>query len=290
MNPYEIQIVQIVSKIIGDPNKVHLLFSRDLKEAPVYKQIKKCRKNVEGRKNSEVYQRIMVGDSILLSDEKGILHCKVTYINQYHDVKEYLETEGLGSALGKLKPGMTIEKSIDLYHTYVAESEIQNLNRIYGYGFLGIGIEFVKEYKIYVEDLDERWFTAISNGSKIVEGRLKKSWVAELNQYDMIVFKKKCSNKKSEIKCDEKQDINIETQLLPVIPLVTTALTSVIVTDIKSYTSFIDLFDTAGLERVLPGIESNEKGVEVYREWYSEIKEKELGVVGIFIKVLKISQ
>ena len=290
MNPYEEQVVQIVSKIIGDPNKVHLLFSRDLEEAPVYKQIKKGRKKVEGRKNSEVYQRIVVGDSILLSDVKGILHCKVTYINQYHNVRGYLETEGLETALGELKPGMTIEKCIDLYHTYVAESEIQSLNRIYGYGFLGIGIEFIKRYKIFTQDLDERWFTAIVNGSKIAEGRVKKTWVAKLKQFDMIVFKKKCSNKKksdekSDEISDEKQDMNIVARS----PVVSTSV-SVFVTDIKPYSSFVDLFNKVGLDRVLPGIESNEEGVEVYREWYSENQEKKLGVVGIFVKVLKVFQ
>lgn len=275
MNPYEAQVIKIVSKIIGDPSKVHLLFSRDLDEAPVYKQIEKHKKTVEGRKNSEVYQRIMVGDSILLSDEKGILHCKVTYINRYHNVREYLAAEGIGSALGELKPEMTIERCIDLYHTYVPESEIQSLNKIYGYGFLGIGIEFIKQYKIYNEDLNERWFVAITNGSKIVEGRLKKSWVAKLNQFDMIVFKKKDPNK---IKFDEKKDIDIETHRSLSI--------CVIVTDIKTYSSFIDLFTEVGLNKVLPGVESNEKGVEIYRQWYSEDQEKKLGVVGIFVNVL----
>jgi ASC-1-like (ASCH) protein len=273
MNPYEAQIVDIVSKIINDPSKVHLLFSRDLEDAPVYKQIKNLNKKVEGRKNSEIYQRIKVGDSILLSDVKGILHCKVTYINRYHDVKHYLETEGLKTALGELKPEMTIEKCIDLYHTYVPESEIESLNKIYGHGFLGIGIEFIKQYKIYHQDLDIKWFVAISNGSKIAEGRLKKTWVAKLKQYDMIVFKKKDPN---ETNSDEKK---IHSMLTPI-------SVKTIVTGIKSYPSFVDLFTEVGLNKVLPGVESNEKGVEIYRQWYSEEQEKKLGVVGIFVNVL----
>jgi len=41
------------------------------------------------------------------------------------------------------------------------------------------------------------------------------------------------------------------------------------------------------LEKVLPGVLNFEEGVSIYRKWYSEDKEKELGVIGIFIEVYK---
>jgi len=58
------------------------------------------------------------------------------------------------------------------------------------------------------------------------------------------------------------------------------------VTNLVIYKSFIEMFDENGLENVLPGIKNNKDGVQVYRRWYSEDKEKELGVIAIFIKLL----
>lgn len=249
---------------------VHLLSFRDPDGCPLYEQIIELTKTVEGRKNSPIYQQIKVGDTLLLSDRsKGILECLVTYVNLYADVEEYLAKEGLDKAFGntvKCRAISNIQDGAKLYHEFVDEEQITDLKKKFGHGFIGIGIKFLHEYKRYFETLNEPWFTAISNKLKIVEGRLDKSWVKNLNPYDMIEFTRVCTREASE------NNINKVT---------------VIVTDIKRYKNFTDLFDDVGLDKVLPGIKTYDDGVNIYRQWYSKEKEKELGVVGIFLSVIK---
>lgn len=246
---------------------VHLLSFRDPDSCPLYQQIIEKIKTVEGRKNSPMYQTIKVGDTILLSDRsKGILECEVTYVNLYSDVEEYLASEGLDKAFGnttKCRDIKSIQDGSNLYHEFVPEKQIIELKKKFGHGFMGIGINFLHEYKRYFETLQEPWFTAIGNGLKIVEGRLDKTWVKQLKPFDMIEFTRVGSDNKTNDKVD------------------------VIVTDVKRYKSFTDVFDEVGLDKVLPGIKTYDEGIKVYRQWYSAEKEKELGVVGIFFKVIK---
>jgi ASC-1-like (ASCH) protein len=250
---------------------VHMFSFRGPDGCPLYEMIKSGKKTVEGRKNSPSYQKIKVGDVLLLSDrKKGVLECEVKYVKLYTDVKEYLAGESLQSAFGdpdKCRGIDSIQKGCDLYYEYVNENEILKLKEKYGHGFMGIGIRFVREYKRNFEDLENEWFDRIRDGSKIAEGRLNKSWVSTLQPFDMIEFMRKTPENENPPK---------------IIPKI-----EVIVTNIKHYSSFKDLFDDVGLERVLPGKKTYDDGIKVYRKWYSEEKEKELGVVGIFFKLLK---
>lgn len=251
---------------IHDMSTVHLLSFKDPEGCPLYEQIVEGKKTVEGRKNSPTYQKINVGDTLLLSDKsKGILECKVTYINMYSDVEEYLAKEGLETALGntvKCRNVLNIQDASNIYYEFVKEKEIIDLKKKFGHGFLGIGIKFLHEYKKYFESLDDTWFDFIRNGEKIAEGRLDKSWVKNLNPYDMIEFTRVSNNAKDISKIN------------------------VIVTKVVRYKSFSDLFDDVGLDKVLPGKNTYDEGIAVYRQWYSEEKEKELGVVGIFFKII----
>jgi len=124
-----------------------------------------------------------------------------------------------------------------------------------------------REAKTIYQYLDSEWFNAINERKKIIEGRLKKAektyWVNDLKIGDIIVFEKL------------SQDKNLSKETL-----------KVQVTNLVIYKSFIEMFDENGLENVLPGIKNNKDGVQVYRRWYSEDKEKELGVIAIFIKLL----
>ncbi len=72
-----------------------ICFFYDPKECPLTKYIVDKIKTVEGRKYSSAYQKIKVGDTIIFHDKKGDIVCKVTYINKYKSVREYLETEGI---------------------------------------------------------------------------------------------------------------------------------------------------------------------------------------------------
>lgn len=256
---------------IHSKKKVHLLNFKDPEGCSLYEQIKNGNKTVEGRKNSSIYQKIKVGDMLLLSDRsKGILECEVTYVNLYADVSEYLAGQGLNNAFGDVvncRGISNIRDGIDIYHEFVDASQIADLKKRFGNGFLGIGIKFIHEYKRYFETLNEPWFSLIRDGKKIVEGRLDKGWVKSLKPFDMIEFKR----------VTPKEELNPD-----IVPKI-----DVIVTDIKRYRKFIDLFDDVELENVLPGIKTYNDGVTIYRQWYSEEKEKELGVVGIFVKVIK---
>jgi ASC-1-like (ASCH) protein len=59
-----------------------------------------------------------------------------------------------------------------------------------------------------------------------------------------------------------------------------------IITDITNHKSFEDMISQHGLLNVLPGIETIQKGVAIYRQFYSPEKETEFGVVGIHIKLI----
>lgn len=121
----------------------HKLSFYDPKNCPLYQYIIDGIKTVEGRKNSEQYQKIQKDDMILFEyrdkgrDKDSIL-CKVTYVNKYKDVKSYLETETLEKTLPCVK---TINEGIKIYESFVSKEQIEKL------GFLGIGIEFIKTVK-----------------------------------------------------------------------------------------------------------------------------------------------
>ncbi|XP_057458773.1 uncharacterized protein LOC130749436 isoform X2 [Lotus japonicus] len=50
---------------------------------------------------------------------------------------------------------------------------------------------------------------------------------------------------------------------------------------VRRYASFFDMLEAESLEKVLPGVESVEEGVKVYRRFFTEEKERENGVLAI---------
>ncbi|CAL0324059.1 unnamed protein product [Lupinus luteus] len=52
---------------------------------------------------------------------------------------------------------------------------------------------------------------------------------------------------------------------------------------LRKYPTFSDMLKTESLEKVLPGVESVEEGVKVYRRFYTEEKEQENGVLAIIV-------
>lgn len=130
----------------------------------------------------------------------------------------------------------------------------------------------IDKVKTFHQFLDERWFVAISEGKKIVEGRLKKddekSWLRELKIGDMIIFEKVIQGNKILNEILSKETIKVR------------------VKNLVSYKSFVEMFDANGLDKVLPGVADYETGVKIYRQWYPEDKEKELGILGIFIELI----
>lgn len=147
----------IHENIIHEKSNVHVLSFRDPNGCPLYEQIIEKKKTVEGRKNSLINQKIKVGDILLLSDlSKGILECKVTYVNLYADVEEYLISESIDIVFGNPNSNSnsisnyvkySIQEGCNIYHDFVDEKQIIDLKNKFGYGFIGIGIDFLHEYK-----------------------------------------------------------------------------------------------------------------------------------------------
>ncbi|KAK9141199.1 hypothetical protein Scep_010880 [Stephania cephalantha] len=55
------------------------------------------------------------------------------------------------------------------------------------------------------------------------------------------------------------------------------------VQDVRRYASFYEMLMTEGLGKVLPGVKTIEEGVQIYRNFYSEEKEKTSGVLAICV-------
>lgn len=267
MDPYETLILGHVTRTNHCP--VHIFGFTDPVNCPIYQHIIDGKKTVDGRKNKKEYHAVAPGDTVLLSDSRrGILECRVTFINKYQDVKEYLLDQGLDKTLGKTITDFSDAEKV--YEQFAIKSDVDALREMYGYGFLGIGIRFVHEYKRHRDFLNEPWFSEIKCGRKTVEGRLKKSWIKTLNPYDMITFERAVPvNQLDESKKSQKNIIQV------------------LVTSITLHPSFIDLFDTYDIKNILPGKSNYDQGVGVYRQWYSEDAEKNLGVVGICVKIIE---
>lgn len=107
-----------------------------------------------------------------------------------------------------------------------------------------------KHYKFTVQ---EPWFTFIRLGQKKVEGRLNIGIFSKLQAGDTIEWINKKNNQSF----------------------------VVIVNEITKYGSFKEMIEKEGIENVLPGIDTIEKGTAIYRQFYEEAKEKQNGVLAI---------
>ena len=126
-------------------SKTHLLTIRNPVECPTFDLIKSGKKTVEGRKNNEKYQEYRVGDYIKFycDKERGCrkkeyLLTKITKINKYKTVEDYLRKETLKKALPCVK---TIKEGVEIYNLFSSQSERNSLRKQYGYSFLGIHIK-----------------------------------------------------------------------------------------------------------------------------------------------------
>ncbi|GMH18195.1 hypothetical protein Nepgr_020036 [Nepenthes gracilis] len=55
------------------------------------------------------------------------------------------------------------------------------------------------------------------------------------------------------------------------------------VQDIHHYASFMEMLEAEGLEKVLPGVVTIQEGVQIYRKFYTEEKERSNGVIALCI-------
>lgn len=172
----------------------HILKFKDTDNCPIYNLIKNRLKLVEGRKNSKIYQNINIGDILLLDDIKGILYCRVIYIHKYADIREYLEKETIDRALPCVS---NIDNAIEVYNKFVSNEEIEQLRKDFGYGFLGIGINYIMEQPKHHIHVSQPWFSLIKENKKTVEGRLNKGQFSQIMSNDIVVFFNKKLNKRT---------------------------------------------------------------------------------------------
>lgn len=106
------------------------------------------------------------------------------------------------------------------------------------------------DFELHVQ---EPFFTQIKDGFKTIEGRCAGGDYNRIGSGALILFNK----------CMVLE-----------------------VKEVRSYGSFSDMLKAESLEKVLPGVKTIEEGVQVYRRFYSEDKERSNGVIAICIENL----
>ena len=100
------------------------------------------------------------------------------------------------------------------------------------------------------------WFTLIKQGRKTIEGRLNKGQFAQLKVGQIVMW--------------ENAGQTVKTKLVR----------------IEKYDTFSDMLANEGLRHVLPDITTIKDGVDVYRQFYTESKESEHGVLAIQVEIM----
>ena len=116
-----------------------------------------------------------------------------------------------------------------------------------------------KDKMIYKENVSEPWFSLISLGLKVVEGRKNKGRFKEMNVGDIIEWTNNDFNPRS---CKTK------------------------IIGKKEYPTFREYLEKEGLKKCLPSISNIEDGLSVYFKYFTKEDEKEYGVVAIRLKLM----
>lgn len=116
----------------------------------------------------------------------------------------------------------------------------------------------------YTANLSEPWFSLVADGKKIIEGRPYRGKWAQMKPGDII-----------RIESESKQKASFDV--------------SIVIT--KRYPSFREMLTREALSQVLPGVETVDKGVDVYEQMYtdSDVRKDiaEHGVVAISISLIR---
>jgi len=120
---------------------IHNIPFINLPSCPLLDYIKSGTKTVEGRKNSPTYHNIKK-DDIIIFKTKGEtdVYAKVTYVNKYKTLEDYLKIETIEKTLPCVK---SLEEGMEMYNRWSSEKERNELRQKYGYAFLGIGITVI---------------------------------------------------------------------------------------------------------------------------------------------------
>ncbi|KAF3953089.1 hypothetical protein CMV_021431 [Castanea mollissima] len=119
------------------------------------------------------------------------------------------------------------------------------------------GSEIVNILKSVVHELhvQEPFFSQLKDGKKTIEGRCAVGDYNRIGSGTLILFNK----------C-----VVLEVQ------------------DVHPYASFSEMLGAESLAKVLPGVETIEEGVQIYRKFYTEEKEKTNGVLAIHVSKVDV--
>ena len=109
---------------------------------PYFDLIKEGKKTIEGRKNSIKYHNLKVGNEILFNYNDETCLTRITKINKYTNIREYLELEGLSNTMPNIE---NIDEGLKIFGNIYSNNIINNLNTKYGCGFLAIHIKLKNE-------------------------------------------------------------------------------------------------------------------------------------------------
>lgn len=113
----------------------------------------------------------------------------------------------------------------------------------------------------YHKNLSEPWFSFTEIGLKTVEGRLNRGDFLLMNVGDTITF--------------TNDYLGLERQF------------SVRIVEIRHYETFRLYLEKEGLRNCLPGIDTMEKGLNVYSKIYSEEDERAYQVIALHIQKIQ---
>ena len=119
-------------------------------------------------------------------------------------------------------------------------------------------MELVENGKVnrYKNHRTEPYFSYVKNGTKRVEGRLKKGLYAELKEGDQILVQNN----------DESDSVLVS------------------VTAVRTYRDFHEMLTKETLTQVLPNATSIEHGIKLYEQFYSVTDQEKYGVLAIEVE------
>lgn len=112
----------------------------------------------------------------------------------------------------------------------------------------------------YRKNLSEPWFSYMKNNEKTVEGRLNRDDWMSMNVGDVLVLVNK--------QTDVERTIQVK------------------IVQIHLYDSFQLYLEKEGLKNCLPGIETMEKGLEIYHKLYSKEEEQMYKVKAFHVEIM----
>jgi ASC-1-like (ASCH) protein len=113
----------------------------------------------------------------------------------------------------------------------------------------------------YTKHLSEPWFSLIKIGAKKCEGRLHKGDFALMKKDDYLLFENNDFNFLRSFRCK--------------------------ITSIHDYNTFENYLEGETLNKCLPGIDTIQQGVKIYREYYDEEQEAKYKIIAIRLRIVR---